>query len=195
MVTYARRPPKEVAEDGVEEGAVEERPRSDRWSRLREVMVSGFIIIALIVAAVWSIPDSPIKRALNPSLLPVARATGLDQSWRMFSPDPPRAVSEIETYVQFDSGLRRVWTFDRDRDILGSFHYDRWRKLKEQLLNEAQLRPAFAMWVVRQLTQPGEKPLRVWMVRDTRTTPAPGADGPNKRERKLLYDRIFEKAS
>ena len=166
-------------------------PEESRWSRFNEMIVSGFIVVALLVAAVWSVPDSPLKAALTPALVPVARATGLDQSWKMFSPNPPRVVSEIETYVLFTDGEQRLWTFDRDRGIIGSFNYDRWRKLKEQLLAEDVLRPGFAMWVVRQVANPGEVPARVWMIRDTRTTPTPGEKVPIKRERKLLYDWKF----
>lgn len=188
MVTYARRRSTDVDDDHGEEVPT---TRPIRQSRVREAAISGFIVLFLAIATVWSVPDSPVKTSLTPVLMPIARATGLDQSWRMFSPDPPRVVSEIETYVLFDNGERRMWTFERDRNVLSSFHYDRWRKLKEQLLAEELLRPGFAMWVVRQLAEPGEKAVRVWMVRDTRTTPAPGQDGPNKRERKLMFDRGF----
>jgi hypothetical protein len=184
MVTWTNRRPPRVDDA--------EQPKHSRWSRLKEMGLSAFIVMALVIAVLWGVPDSPLKNTIAPELVPVARATGLDQGWNMFSPNPPRVVSEIETYVQFSDGQRRMWQFERDRNILRSFNYDRWRKLKEQLLREEVLRPGFAVWVIRQLAKPGERAVRVWMVRDTRVIPTPGKDGePVKWERKLLYDLQF----
>ena len=136
MVTWtSRRPPR--VEDA-------DPPKRSRWSRFKEMALSAFIGMALFIV-LWAVPDSAVKSTIGPALVPVARAAGLDQGWNMFSPNPPRVVSEIETYVVFNDGQRRMWQFERDRNILRSFNYDRWRKLKEQLLREEVLRPGFAV--------------------------------------------------
>lgn len=162
-----------------------------RWSYVREAGISLLVIVIIAIGVVWSIPDSAIKQTASPALSPIARASGLDQSWRMFSPNPPRATSDLEVYVAMRNGDKRLWKFNGSRSVLRSFNWDRWRKLKEQVISEKTIRPGFAHWVVRQVTKPGEQPVRVWIVLQTETLPPPGADGPQKKERKLLYNQML----
>ncbi len=166
-----------------------------RGSELREAFASFGIIIVLTVAVIWSIPGSPIKDVMAPPLQPIARFTGLDQAWGMFSPNPPLSVPEVETAVLYDSGARRVWKLDGDRSLVGQFYWDRWRKFKEQLINEPVTRPAYAMWVVRKLMQPGEHPVGVTIFSDTRRLRPPGSNAREEHEQKILYDWKFGPAS
>jgi len=108
----------------------------------------------------------------------------------MFSPNPPRRNSEVLVVVAVN-GEKRTWTFEPDRNVLRSFHWDRWRKVKEQLMNSKKIRRDFATWVAQQLTKPGERVDRVSIVLFTESLPAPGADGPVKKNVELLYDRKY----
>jgi len=146
---------------------------ASRRSNLREALASFGIIIVLLVAVTWSIPNSPIKDTLMPALQPVARSTGLDQTWGMFSPNPPMSVPE------------------NDRSLVVAFYWDRWRKFKEQLINEPVTRPAYAMWVVRKLMKPGEKPVGVTIFSETYPLAPPGKPAPSDHPRKILYDWKF----
>jgi hypothetical protein len=158
---------------------------------VREAAISVLVIAVVLIGVVWSIPDSAIKQIASPLLAPVARATGLDQSWRMFSPNPPRVTSDLEVYVAFSNGQKRQWEFSPTRSLPGSFNWDRWRKLKEQVINEKSIRPGFAHWVVGQVAKPGERPARVWVTLETETLPPPGSDSPKKKEKKVLYNENF----
>jgi hypothetical protein len=158
------------------------------------LVISGFIVTALVIAVVWSMPDSAVKQIVTPALAPVAATSGLEQSWKMFSPNPPRRLSDVVVIVAMSNGEKRVWQFEPDRSVVNSFHWDRWRKMKEQLMNEKSIRRDFASWVVRQLTKPNERPVRVSIVQFSQTLPAPGTDGPIKKEAALLYDRKFQGA-
>lgn len=171
------------------------RRRTSRGSELREAFASFCIIIALIVAVIWSMPGAPIKDVMVPPLQPIARFTGLDQAWGMFSPNPPLSVPEVETAVLYDSGARRIWKLEGGRSLVGQFHWDRWRKFKEQLINEPVTRPAYAMWVVRKLMQPGERPVGVTIYSDTRKLRPPGSNAPEEHQQKILYDWKFGPAS
>ncbi|SEB24220.1 hypothetical protein SAMN04488580_113181 [Mycobacterium sp. 283mftsu] len=168
---------------------------ASRRSNLREALASFGIIIVLMVAVVWTIPASPIKDVMMPELQPIARFTGLDQTWGMFSPNPPLSVPEVETAVLYDSGARRVWKLEGDRSLVGQFYWDRWRKFKEALINEPVTRPAYAMWVVRKLMQPGEHPVGVTIFADSRKLRPPGSNAPEEHEQKILYDWKFGPAS
>jgi hypothetical protein len=159
-----------------------------RRTRISEIAISGLIAVVLLIAVVSALPDSSIKETLAGTLAPIAKVSGLDQGWAMFSPDPPRVVTDVEVQVAMTNGEVRKWKFDTDRSLLGSFHWDRWRKLKEQVIKEEVIRPAFAHWVASKLKKPNELPMRVIIVIDIQSLPAPGTDGPTNRERKLLYD-------
>lgn len=169
--------------------------KASRRSNLREALSSFGIIIILLVAVIWSVPNAPIRQDLVPSLEPIARFTGLDQMWGMFSPNPLVAVPEVETVVRYDSGASRSWRLESDRSLVNQFHWDRWRKFKEQLINEPVTRPAYAMWVVRKLTQPGEHPVGVTIYSDTRKLQPPGSTAPEEHEHNVLYDWKFGPAS
>ncbi len=164
---------------------------ASRRSNLREALASFGIIVVLLVAVTWSIPSSPIKDTLMPALQPIARSTGLDQTWGMFSPNPPMSIPEVETWVLYNNGQRRVWKFENDRSLVGAFYWDRWRKFKEQLINEPVTRPAYAMWVVRKLMKPGEKPVGVTIFSETFPLAPPGKPAPADHPRKILYDWKF----
>ena len=157
-------------------------------------MISGFILTALAIAVVWSMPDSAVKKTVAPVLAPIAATTGLEQSWKMFSPNPPRRVTDVVVIVALSTGEKRVWQFEPDRSVVNSFHWDRWRKMKEQLMNEKSIRRDFASWVVREITEPNERPVRVSIVQFSKSLPAPGTDGPIKKETALLYDRKYQVA-
>ena len=94
--------------------------KASRRSNLREALSSFGIIIILLVAVIWSVPNAPIRQDLVPSLEPIARFTGLDQMWGMFSPNPLVAVPEVETVVRYDSGASRSWRLESDRSLVSA---------------------------------------------------------------------------
>ncbi|WP_347685959.1 hypothetical protein [Mycobacterium sp. B14F4] len=97
------------------------------------------------------------------------------QNLRTTVPEPRRVLS---------NGDDRVWRLDADR----SLPEYRWRKLKEAVIKHKTLRPGFAQWVVRQVTDKSEKvrPAHVIIIMQTETLPLPGQGEP-KKVRKVLY--------
>jgi hypothetical protein len=160
-------------------------------SPISEGAISALIGVILLIGVVWNMPDSAIKRALVPPLQPIAVSTGLDQYWTMYAPDPPQRLENLEVHVTMADGAERVWTIQpRDR-IVGVAAHHRWRKLKESLQTEPQIRPAWAHWVVRQLTGPSERPVHVRMILKTEVLPPPGVDGRGEAGTETLYDEAL----
>ena len=157
-------------------------------SLIAEGAISALIVVIVLIGVVWNMPDSAIKRALLPALAPVALGTGLEQSWSMYAPDPPRRLENLEVHVTMANGDDRVWTLTPHDRIIGPVVTHRWRKLKESLTGDASIRPDFAHWVVRELTGLSDKPVRVYMLLRTEFLPAPGASGPGPTGTELLYD-------
>jgi hypothetical protein len=154
-------------------------------SRLREVAISVLIVGILATAILSAVPGSMIKGAVAPVLYPVARFTGLDQSWGMFAPNPPKTNSAIEVHVVMSNGADRVWNpFDDP-----SLRKMQWRKFKEDVINSPEYRPGLALWAVRQMTKDtDEKAVRVVIIAQSETLPFPGR-GDSKTTKKLLLDQ------
>jgi len=160
-------------------------------SPLGEGAISALIAVILLIGVVWNMPDSAIKRALVAPLEPIAVSTGLDQYWTMYAPDPPQRLENLEVHVTMADGVERVWTIQpRDR-VVGVAAHHRWRKLKESLQTEPQIRPGWAHWVARRLTGPTERPVHVTMILKTEVLPPPGVSGRGETGTETLYDETL----
>jgi hypothetical protein len=85
------------------------------------------------------------------------------------------------------NGADKVWTVPRRNRIMGVAFSHRWRKFKEALMTNAEIRPDFAHWVVRQLSGPGDHPVRVDMLLRTQQLPPPGVEGRGQVGLETLY--------
>lgn len=149
------------------------------------------VVVALAIGVVWSMPDAAFKRLLTPGLQPVATATGLEQDWRMYAPDPLRRVEYVEVRVTMADGAQRVWTNPRGGRVVSAFAWYHWQKLKENLVSEPGIRAGLAHWAIRQLTRPTERAARVQMTLRAESLPAPGSNSPRTTESEILYDEIL----
>lgn len=155
-----------------------------KQSVLSEVMISILIGAILVVSILSSIPKSTVKSAVAPVVTPIARGTGLDQHWGMFSPNPPRVFVQLEVHVIMSNGENRVWRPQDDDSMPGLY----WRKIKEEVIKHKEFRPGLASWVTRHLTKKGERPVRVYMIATVETVPLPGKGVP-KQDIQLIFDR------
>jgi len=153
-------------------------------SRLSEVIISILVGAILVISVLSSIPSSTVKSAVAPVVTPIARATGLDQHWGMFSPNPPRVFIQLEVHVVMSNGEDRVWRPQDDDSMPGLY----WRKIKEEVIKHKQFRPGLASWVIRHLTKPGERPARVFMIATVESVPLPGKGDP-KQDIQIIFDK------
>ena len=64
-------------------------PLAEVWKSLAgEVLISALVTTALIIAVVWNLPESEVKRGVEPTLRPLAISSGTEQVWRMYAPTP-----------------------------------------------------------------------------------------------------------
>ena len=167
--------------------AVRQMVGDSAWPRIREIATSTVIVITLAIGVVWNSPDAAITRTVLPLLRPIALAVGLDQNWSMYAPNPPRRQENIEVRISMADGSERVWTLPRLQPVFGVAFSHRWRKLKETLLDEPQTRPEFVHWVVREMSRPGDRPLRVDMLLRGQDIPPPGAG----RAGHVILERLY----
>lgn len=166
---------------------VQQRLSGPGLSRIRAIATSAMIVVILGIGVVWNLPDAAISRALWPPLRSVAFAVGLDQNWSMYAPNPPQRQEDIEVHVVMADGSDKVWTLPRLNPVFGVAFSHRWRKFKEGLLTDPQLRPDFVHWVVREMAGPGDRPVRVDMLLQTEELLPPGVGGRGRTAVESLY--------
>ncbi len=166
---------------------VQRRVKALNNSRIRTSATSAMIILILAIGVVSNLPDAAITRAASRVVDPIMLTLGLDQKWTMYAPDPPRRQENIEVHIAMADGREKVWTLPRLNPVFGVAFSHRWRKLKENLLADKGIRPDFAHWVVREITRPGDHPVRVDMLLQTEDLPPPGVSGPGQTGVETLY--------
>ena len=159
-----------------------ERSQAGEWT------ISGLIVLVLMIGVVWSLPDAEVKRRLTPALRPVASATGLEQDWRMYAPEPLSRREILEVRVTMTTGAQRVWTQPRGDRVVGAFAWYHWQKLKENAVRQQTVRADLAHWVVRHLTASSERAARVQVILRTELLSPPGTDNPRTLSEETLHN-------
>ena len=151
--------------------------------------------LIVLIAVVSNLPaGSALKQSLEPVLTPIAMATGLEQYWSMYAPNPPQRLEELEVHVLMADGADRVWTLPLDQaPVVGVAVSHRWRKLRETLYGDVRSRPALAHWVIDQVSTPSERAIGVQIIVHTQTLPAPGQAGPGETGIEILYQEDLRK--
>jgi hypothetical protein len=157
-------------------------------SRFGEAVISCVVVVVLLIGVVWSLPDAEIKSWLTRLLQPVASATGLEQSWRMYAPEPLQRLEFLEVRVTMANGVQRVWTNPRGDRVVGAFAWYHWQKVKENVVHDPGSRAGVAHWVVHRLTGRSERAVRVQMILRIESLPAPGTNVSPVRGEEILYD-------
>jgi hypothetical protein len=167
--------------------SVRRRIKASDTTRIREIAISAMILVILTIGVVRNLPDSALTQAALPAVDRIALPLGLDQNWSMYAPNPPRRQENIEVRITMADGKYEVWTLPRLNPIFGVGFSHRWRKFKETLVADEQIRPDFVHWVVREMTPPGEHPARVDMFLQTEDLPPPGVSEPGSTAVQTLY--------
>jgi len=141
-----------------------------------------FLVVTLAAVCVTNLPESKLRREAMKPAGPFLRATGLDQDWRVFAPDPRQASLRLEARVRFDDGSVETWRPPGGGDLVGAYWDYRWRKWIENTIQDANRdvlwRPA-AAFAADELAGPGQVPVRVTLIRRWQDLRAPGAPGPD----------------
>jgi hypothetical protein len=176
-----------TAQSGRKVGSLSGLGQRFERSLVGEAVISGLVMVVILIGVVWNLPDSDIKKSLTPNLRPIAAATGLQQRWQMYAPEPVSGLETLNVRVRMADGSDRNWTWHRGDLVVGPFSWYHWQKLKEQAVREPVSRAGIARWVVRELTTPSERPVSVEMLLRSEFLPAPGKDGPMRVKVETLY--------
>ncbi|WP_433786148.1 hypothetical protein ACQPX6_05920 [Actinomycetospora sp. CA-101289] len=154
------------------------------WGRR---LLTVFLLVTVVAIAVSVMPASAIRNSALTVAGPFLLATGLDQRWGVFAPNPRQDSSFVEARILDVDGTTTTWTAPPTSGVPDYWNY-RWRKYVEQLWGgntRVEERHAFATWLVENQRAEGRHPVRVELVRRVAETlpPGPGpAQGPWREE-------------
>jgi hypothetical protein len=142
------------------------------------VAISAFLLITLLAMGLAMLPESRLREVTSGVAQPYLLATGMEQSWSMFAPDPRRVSVDLEARVHFANGTTAVWRPPAGGDLAGAQWDYRWRKWMENAIQDVNAevlwRPT-ALYAARELRAGGARPVSVTLVRRWRDVPKPGA--------------------
>lgn len=152
----------------------------------RRLLVSVLLIVTLVGMFSCLMPDSVLKDGLLTVTRPYLVATGLDQHWGMFAPNPRADTSFVVARTDNADGTTDEYTLANAAGFSEYWNY-RWLKYGEQMWTQNENvkdRTAFALWVVAQQRQQGHHPVKVTLIRRTTPNlpPGPGPDTEPQRD-------------
>jgi hypothetical protein len=140
--------------------------------------ISAFLVVTLVCVWVTNLPDSLLRREVSMVTQPYLEATGLDQNWRVFAPNPRQTSLRVHARVAYRDGSQAIWRPPRGGDLVGSYWDYRWAKWLENVTQDAQrerLWEPAARFVADQMRRDGHVPRRVTLVREWQDLRRPGA--------------------
>lgn len=155
------------------ETGVQQRLESSRAGR---AAISVFILVTLVSVVVWNLPASALKEDALAVTGPYIRATGLNQNWGVFSPNPRRHSMFLLARVRYADGTEEVVSPPRGGRLVGGYWDYRWRKWAEWTSTDEhdELWLPAAAWFARRAAAQGREPVSVTLVRRWRDTLPPG---------------------
>jgi hypothetical protein len=157
---------------------VQERLESTTAGR---AVISVFVLVTVLCLVFWNLPDSELKAQSERVVRPYILATGLNQNWGVFAPDPRRQVLDLVARVRYADGSEATLEYPRGGRLIGSYWDYRWRKWYEsvRLDRREDLWAPAAAWFAQRERARGRRPVEVTLVRRWYALLPPG-EGPER---------------
>ncbi len=158
------------AAPGLAPPSLQERLEASSGGRL---LLSVFLAFTVVAILVWNLPESEIRQRALPVVEPYVNATGLDQGWNLFAPNPPRRTYEVLARIEYADGSAVLWKSPRN---------DRWRKWLGVIRIERsrRLREPTAAWIAGHHDDGGRRTTQVELIVRGRDLPPPGSNLPEQ---------------
>jgi hypothetical protein len=146
----------------------------------RRVGITLFVLLTLVAMATNLMPPSVLGARVATVTAPYSLATGLEQNWGMFAPNPQQISTAVRARVDRADGSTAYYAVPHGRGLTAYWDY-RWLKYGDQIADDKQdagQRVAFARWAVQQDRAAGGDPVRVTLLRFAQRLfpPGPGPD-------------------
>jgi hypothetical protein len=173
-------------------------PFSDAQERLERtdigrVVISAFLVLTLVSLIALNLPwqyDSKLKRELRRVAWPYSKATGVQQTWSVFAPNPRASTLRFSARVRFADGSHVDWRPDYGDPYIGEFageHWLKWVEASTQPGYGAFIGRSAATWLARRFSTPRRRPVEVTFTRTWWDTPPLGSKRRPKRRVEHYY--------
>jgi hypothetical protein len=156
--------------------------------------LTAFILVTLVAIVTANFPESKLRHETSRVTEPYLNATGLDQVWSVFAPDPRRVSLALEARVRYADGTIGTCSPPRRGSLLGAYSDYRWAKWLENVVQDAnrdQLWHDAALFVARERTDSGRRPVEITLIRRWQELRPPGSSGPDRgRWRSYAFYRL-----
>jgi hypothetical protein len=137
-------------------------------SRAGRAAISVFVGVTVLFLVLWNLPDdSALQQESSRVVRPFMLASGLNQNWGVFAPDPRRDTLDFVARIRYADGTSGEIGIPKGGRLIGGYWDYRWRKWYEWVRtnsHEELWQPA-AMWFAAQAREGGKDPVRVTLVR------------------------------
>ena len=139
-------------------------------------LISAFLAVTLVAIVVTNLPESHLRRQVGRATEPYLHATGLDQAWRLFAPEPRRYTIGLRATVTYADGTAETWRPPVGGDLVDGYwdyHWQKWQEWVMDVRHRSLWRPA-AEFVAREHSGAARRPVRVTLLRLTSLNRPPG---------------------
>jgi hypothetical protein len=135
-------------------------------SALGRNVINFLLVVTLAAILATNLPNSQIKAHLAGWAQPFLKATGLEQNWGIFAPNPRETVVFVEGHVHYADGTTSVSPIPAGPGVWAYSDY-RWQKFGEHLRmdSNAWMWPQFATYLANRARADGHQPTSVTLVR------------------------------
>jgi hypothetical protein len=150
-------------------------------SRAGRGAISVVLALLLLVLFINNGQPSTLRTEVLDVTGPALRATGLEQTWGVFAPDPRNVSLDFFARVHYEDGTTETWKLPSGGPVLGEYWDYRWVKYIEYLVQQPYaggvVRP-LSQYVAREMTRDGRVVSSVVLVRRLQRIFPPGNDPP-----------------
>ena len=152
------------------------------------VLLSVFLAATVAAMVVWNMPDSKLRREGMRLAEPYVTATGLDQAWDVFAPDPYRYSFRLLARITYADGSTGTWAPPRGGALIGKYWDYRWVKWSEWTLagRHPSMCNGTATYIANLEADEGRTPVKIDLVSRTRDNQPPGAAEPHGDWREIV---------
>ena len=153
-------------------------------SDLGRAVISAFLIVTLVSVIAVNMPgESRMRANLLKVTQPFVNASGLDQTWSVFAPNPRQTSAGLIGHVTYADGTDGEWRPPKADPFVGQYWDYRWRKWYENVILEARSKETWkpaAAFIARQERNRGRKPVEVTLVKRESSLRPPDTPGPDE---------------
>lgn len=99
-------------------------------------MLNAFLLMTVVSLVTWNLPFPAPRERLRPVVAPLVYALGLQQDWRVFSPDPDPRSLFLRVRFLFRDGSVEVFSPPHHGPWLGTLHEYHWRKWSRRIADD-----------------------------------------------------------